>query len=83
MLPRLASEDPLTQLGGLAVTHRERWQCGQALGSSSLGGSTLSYPLELQTYWCELNLAVGSKIAVVRMLADINLAVQYGIAIHY
>ena len=48
MFPRLASEDPLTQLGGLAITQGERWQCGQALGPSSLGGSTLSYPLELQ-----------------------------------
>lgn len=45
MLPRLASADPVTQLGGLAVTQGERWQCGQALGPSSLGGSTLLYPL--------------------------------------
>jgi hypothetical protein len=32
-------------------------------------------------YWRELNLAVEPKIAIARILADLNLAVQYGIAI--
>ena len=32
-------------------------------------------------YWRELNLAVESKIAIVRILTDLNLAVRYGIAI--
>ena len=32
-------------------------------------------------YWRALNLAVEPKIAVARILADLNLAVRYGIAI--
>ena len=44
MFPRLASAEPIIQLGGLAVTHGARWQCGQAFGPSSCGGS-VSYPL--------------------------------------
>ena len=32
-------------------------------------------------YWWELNLAVEPKIAIARILADLNLAVRYGIAI--
>ena len=32
-------------------------------------------------YWWELNLAVEPKIAIARILADLNLAVWYGIAI--
>ena len=32
-------------------------------------------------YWQELNLAVEPKIAIARILADLNLAVQYGIAL--
>ena len=32
-------------------------------------------------YWRELNLAVEPQIAIARILADSNLAVQYGIAI--
>ena len=32
-------------------------------------------------YWRELNLAVEPKIAIARILADLNLAVWYGIAI--
>ena len=31
--------------------------------------------------WLELNLAVEPKIAIARILADLNLAVRYGIAI--
>ena len=31
-------------------------------------------------YWWELNLAVGSQIATANVLADLNLAVRYGIA---
>ena len=33
-------------------------------------------------YWRELNLAVEPKIAIARILADLNMAVRYGIAIH-
>ena len=33
-------------------------------------------------YWWELNSAVGSQIAITNVLADLNLAVRYGIAIH-
>ena len=32
-------------------------------------------------YWRALNLAVEPKIAIARLLVDLNLAVQYGIAI--
>ena len=32
-------------------------------------------------YWRELNLAVEPKITIARILADLNLAFQYGIAI--
>ena len=32
-------------------------------------------------YWRALNLAVEPKIAIARILADLNLAVRYGIAI--
>ena len=32
-------------------------------------------------YWWELNLAVEPKMAIARILADLNLAVRYGIAI--
>ena len=34
-----------------------------------------------QKYWQELNFAVEPKIAIARILADLNLAVRYGIAI--
>ena len=34
-----------------------------------------------QKYWRELNLAVEPKVAITRILADLNLVVQYGIAI--
>ena len=33
-------------------------------------------------YWWELNLAVEPKIAIARILADLNSTVRYGIAIH-
>ncbi len=32
-------------------------------------------------YWRELNLGIEPKIAIARILADLNLAVRYGIAI--
>ena len=32
-------------------------------------------------YWRELNLVVEPKIAIARILADLNLVVRYGIAI--
>ena len=35
-----------------------------------------------QKYWQELNLAVRSRIAIANILADLNLTVHYGIAIH-
>ena len=34
-----------------------------------------------QKYWRELNLAVEPKITIARILADLNLAVWYGIAV--
>ena len=34
-----------------------------------------------QKYWRELNLAIESKIAIARILTDLNLAVRYRIAI--
>ena len=34
-------------------------------------------------YWRELNLVVEPKIAIARILADLNLVVRYGIAIMY
>ena len=34
-----------------------------------------------QKYWRELNLAVEPKITIIRILANISLAVWYGIAI--
>ena len=33
-------------------------------------------------YWQELNLVVGSQIIIANELADLNLVVRYGIAIH-
>ena len=33
-------------------------------------------------YWRELNLVVEPKITIARILADLNLAVRYRIAIH-
>ena len=39
--------------------------------------NNIAYP-----YRRELNLAVGSQIAIANLLADLNLAVRYGIAIH-
>ena len=35
-----------------------------------------------QKYWRELNLVVCSQTGITKILADFNLAVQYGIAIH-
>ena len=35
-----------------------------------------------RVYWWELNLAVGSQIVIANVLADLNLAIRYGIAIH-
>ena len=35
-----------------------------------------------QKYWWELNLAVEPKIAIARILADLNLVVWYRIAVH-
>ena len=32
-------------------------------------------------YWLELDLMVGSQIAITNVLVDLNLAVRYGIAI--
>ena len=41
-----------------------------------------TYNMYGQKYWQELNLAVGSQIAISNVLADLNLAVQYRITIH-
>ena len=43
------------------------------------GYTHLSYS---RKYWRELNLAVEPKVAIARILADLNLAIWYGIAIH-
>ena len=40
------------------------------------------YILYSWKYWRELNLAVGSQIAIANILVDLNLVVRYGIAIH-
>ncbi len=40
-----------------------------------------SYVPYNRKYWRELNLAVEPKIAIAIILADLNLAVRYGIAI--
>ena len=42
------------------------------------GGNVIPYS---RKYWRALNLAVEPKIAIRRILADLNLAVRYGIAI--
>ena len=47
----------------------------------SLGMRLLLYVPYRRKYWRELNLAVGSEIAVANVLVDLNLAVQYRIAI--
>ena len=86
MLLRLAAAESLNQLGGLAVIQGERWQCGQALGPSSSGGATLLYPLSSTkiSYQCIAgNIGKLGPNSHCKVLADINLAVQYGIAIHY
>ena len=44
-------------------------------------GTDKSIPY-IRKYWRALNLAVESKIAIARILADLSLAVQYGITIH-
>ena len=43
-----------------------------------LKGTAIPYSWK---YWRELNLAVEPKIAIARILMDLNLAVRYGIAI--
>ena len=40
----------------------------------------LTYIPYSRKYWRELNLAVGPQIAIAKILADLNLAVWYGIA---
>ena len=44
-------------------------------------GRTFKLILHSQKYWRELNLAVEPKIAIARILADLNLVVWYRIAI--
>ena len=46
----------------------------------SINKQTLLYTISWK-YWRELNLAIEPKIAFAKILADLNLAVQYGIAI--
>ena len=62
ILPRLASAEPLTQLGGLAVTQGARWQCGQAFGPSRSGGSVLSYPLGATKISCHYSNIICSAV---------------------
>ena len=40
------------------------------------------YILYSRKYWWELNLAVGSQMAIAKVLVDFNLAVRYRITIH-
>ena len=49
------------------------WNWGQ--------GETVNFIPYSQKYWRALNLAVEPKIAIARILADLNLAVWYGILI--
>ena len=42
------------------------------------GGGIAPYS---RKYWWELNLVVGSQITIANVLADLNLAVRYGITI--
>ena len=49
--------------------------------NSKCSGSQQYKLLYSQKYWWELNLAVGSQMAIAKALADFNLAVRYGIAI--
>ena len=79
LFPRLGAEEPLTQLGGLSITQGDKWQCGQAFGPSSTGGS---YPLgSIKISYHYANILVGMTNTT-KVLADINLAVQYWNAIH-
>ena len=48
------------------------------IGSVGRLGNEIPYS---RKYWRALNLAVEPKIAIARILADLNLAVRYGIAI--
>ena len=41
-----------------------------------------TYRIYSRKYWRGLNLVVEPKIAIARILADLNLVVQYGITIH-
>ena len=46
-------------------------------------GPLKNFPLPYSwEYWWELNLAVGSQIAIAKILADFNLVVWYGITIY-
>ena len=59
--------------------------CPLYKGSPYLGESVMECSTVIlqysQKYWRELNLAVGSQIAILNVLADLNLAVRYRIAI--
>ena len=55
--------------------------CGSEYGCKNQEfGFIMDVPYSLK-YWRELNLAVGSQIAITNILADLNLAVWYGITI--
>ena len=58
------------------LVHSQRYlMCNHG---SSIQTNVLLYS---RKYWRELNLAVEPKIAIARILADLNLVVRYGIAI--
>ena len=59
-------------------------QNGKDWSSAKLNSGHEIFPLLyiIQKYWQKLNLVVGPKITIVRILVDLNLAVRYGIAIH-
>ena len=56
--------------------------CYHIITTEKFGRSTTLYYIPYsRKYWRALNLAVEPKIAIARILADLNLAVRYGIAI--
>ena len=76
----------LLLLVGLSTSLHHSLNCMPAYSWSTLisaccflmVGSGIPYR---RKYWRDLNLAVEPKIAISRILADVNLAVRYGIAI--
>ena len=74
--------------GGGGGRERERGGGGERERERGERGRERDYYYNLiiipysRKYWRKLNLAVEPKIAIARILADLNLAVRYGITIH-